>query len=182
MTEIQNKERTAEDILSYLIIEHGLTNIDPFERAYSLYTAKEVLELIIKELEYAYINTIAPLIDTGCFISEDKTYRLEAVTKSVTTVDKGKLLRNEPEFYEKIARVPAAAFVKELGHDFLRDNLIEKIGIEKVHLYDTINLNDLKSGFLDKETAAEYCRASTHVAEYRIIKENTAADAAEVQP
>ena len=62
MTEIQNKERTAEDILSYLIVEHGLTNIDPFERAYSLYTAKEVLELILKELEYAYIKTVAPLI------------------------------------------------------------------------------------------------------------------------
>ena len=180
MTEIQTKERTAEDILSYLIIEHGLTAVDPHERAYCLYTAKEVLELIIKELEYAYINTIAPLLDAGRLTSEDRTYRLEEVKKTVTAVDKLKLLRNEPDFYEKIARVPAAAFVKELGHDVLRDNLIEKIGIEKVHLYDTINLNDLKSGFLDKETAAEYCRASTHVAEYRIIKAEDSS--AEVQP
>ena len=103
MTEIQNKERTAEDILSYLIIEHGLTAVDPHERAYCLYTAKEVLDTIIKELEYAYINTIAPLIDAGTLTSQDRTYRLEAVTKSVTAVDKIKLLRNEPEFYEKIA-------------------------------------------------------------------------------
>ena len=170
MTEIQTSRTTAEDILSYLIIEHGLTAVDPHERAYCLYTAKEVLELIIKELEYAYINTIAPLIDTGCLISEDKRYKLEAVAKSVTTVDKLKLLRNEPEFYEKIARVPAAAFVKELGHNFLRNNLIEKIGIDKVHAYDTLSIKDFNAGFLDKETAAEYCRASTHVAEYRIIK------------
>ena len=171
MTEIQNKERTAEDILSYLIIEHGLTNIDPFERAHSLYTAKEVLEVIIKELEYAYINTIAPFIDTGCLTSEDKRYKLEAVTKSVTTVDKLKLLRNEPEFYEKIARVSASIFVKELGHDFLRNKLIEKIGIDKVHAYDTINLDDFNAlEFLDKDTKADYRRASSHVVEYRMVK------------
>ena len=170
MTEIQNKERTAEDILSYLIIEHGLTNIDPFERAYSLYTAKEVLELIIKELEYAYVNTVAPLIDTGCLVSEDKRYKLEAVTKSVTTVDKAKLLRNEPEFYEKIARVSAATFVKELGHNYLRNALIEKIGIDKVHAYDTLSIKDFDAGFLDKDTKADYRRASSHVVEYRMIK------------
>lgn len=170
MTEIQSKERTAEDILSYLIIEHGLTNIDPFERAYSLYTAKEVLAAIIKELEYAYRNTVAPFLDAGCLTSEDKRYRLEAVTKSVTTVDKGKLLRNEPEFYEKIARIPAAAFVKELGHDFLRNKLIEKIGIDKVHAYDTLSIKDFDAGFLDKDTKADYRRASSHVVEYRMVK------------
>ena len=180
MTEIQSKERTAEDILSYLIIDHGLTSIDPFERAYCLYTAKEVLELIIKELEYAYINTIAPLIDTGCLISEDKRYKLEAVAKSVTTVDKLKLLRNEPEFYEKIARVPAAAFVKELGHDFLRDNLIEKIGIDKVHAYDTLNIKDFNAlEFLDKDTKADYRRASSHIVEYRMVKTDDSPEVSE---
>ena len=170
MTERKNSSTAAEDILSYLIIEHGLTNIDPFERAYSLYTAKEVLKLIIKELEYAYINTIAPLIDTGCLISENKRYKLEAVAKSVTTVDKLKLLRNEPEFYEKIARVPAAAFIKEVGHAYLRNALIEKIGIEKVHAYDTLSIKDFNAGFLDKDTIADYRRASSHVVEYRMIK------------
>lgn len=170
MTERKNCKTTAEDILSYLIIEHGLTNIDPFKRAYSLYTAKEILAAIIKELEYAYINTVAPLINTGCLISEDKRYKLEAVSKSITTVDKVKLLRNEPEFYEKIARVPAAAFVKELGHDFLRNNLIEKIGIDKVHAYDTLNIKDFNAGFLDKDTIADYRRASSHIVEYRMVK------------
>ena len=171
MTERENSRTEAEDILSYLIIEHGLTAVNPHERAYSLYTAKEVLELIIKELEYAYINTIAPLIDTGCLISEDKRYKLEAVAKSVTTVDKLKLLRNEPEFYEKIARVPAAAFVKEFGHAYLRNALIEKIGIDKVHAYDTLNIKDFNAlEFLDKDTKADYRRASSHVVEYRMIK------------
>ena len=171
MTEKENSRTAAEDILSYLIIEHGLTAVNPHERAYSLYTAKEVLELIIKELEYAYINTIAPLIDTGCLISEDKRYKLEAVSKSVTTVDKVKLLRNEPEFYEKIARVPAAAFVKELGHNFLRNNLIEKIGIDKVHAYDTLNIKDFNAlEFLDKDTKADYRRAGSHIVEYRMVK------------
>ena len=170
MTEIQNKERTAEDILSYLIIEHGLTAVNPHERAYSLYTAKEVLAAIIKELEYAYIKTVAPFLDTGCLISEDKRYKLEAVSKSITTVDKVKLLRNEPEFYEKIARVSAATFVKELGHDFLRNILIEKIGIDKVHAYDTLSIKDFDAGFLDKETKADYRRAGSHVVEYRMIK------------
>ena len=168
MTERENT--AAEDILSYLIVEHGLTDIDPFRRAYSLYTAKEVLEIIIQELEYAYIKTIAPFLDAGILTSEDRIYKLEAVTKSVTTVDKGKLLRNEPEFYEKIARVSASTFVKEFGHDFLRNNLIEKIGIDKVHAYDSINLNDFNAGFLDKETAAEYRRSSSHVVEYRMTK------------
>ena len=160
----------AEDILSYLIVEHGLTAINPFERAYSLYTAKEVLDTIIKELEYAYINTIAPLLDAKNLTSEDRTYRLEEVKKSVTTVDKVKLLRNEPEIYEKIARVSASAFVKEFGHDFLRNRLIEKIGIDKVHAYDTVNLNDFNAGFLDKETAGDYRRSSSHIVEYRMTK------------
>ena len=84
MTERENSRTAAEDILSYLIVEHGLTNIDPFERAYCLYTAKEVLAAIIKELEYAYRNTVAPFLDAGIHTSEDKRYRLEAVTKSVT--------------------------------------------------------------------------------------------------
>ena len=171
MTERENSRTAAEDLLSYLIVEHGLTNIDPFERAHSLYTAKEVLELILKELEYAYIKTVAPLIDTGCLISEDKRYKLEAVTKSVTTVDKVKLLRNEPEIYEKIARVSPSTFVKELGHAYLRNNLIEKIGIEKVHAYDTLNIKDFNAlEFLDKDTKADYRRASSHVVEYRMIK------------
>ena len=171
MTYRENSRTAAEDILSYLIVEHGLTNIDPFERAYSLYTAKEVLATIIKELEYAYINTIAPFLDAGISTSKDNKYRLKAVTKSVTTVDKVKLLRNEPEFYEKIARVPAAAFVKELGHDFLRNNLIEKIGIDKVHAYDTLNIKDFNAlEFLDKDTKADYRRASSHVVEYRMVK------------
>ena len=171
MTEIQTSRTAAEDILSYLIVEHGLTSIDPFERAHSLYTAKEVLAAIIKELEYAYIKTVAPLIDTGCLVSEDRRYKLEVVTKSVTTVDKVKLLRNEPEIYEKIARVSAAVFVKELGHAYLRNNLIEKIGIEKVHAYDTLNIKDFNAlEFLDKETKADYRRASSHVVEYRMIK------------
>ena len=170
MTEIQTSRTTAEDILSYLIIEHGLTAVNPHERAYNLYTAKEVLGLILKELEYAYVKTVAPLIDTGCLVSEDKRYKLEAVTKSVTTVDKVKLLRNEPEIYEKIARVSPSTFVKELGHTYLRNNLIEKIGIDKVHAYDTLNIKDFDAGFLDKDTKADYRRASSHVVEYRMIK------------
>ena len=170
MTERKTSRTEAEDILSYLIIEHGLTAVNPHERAYSLYTAKEVLAAIIKELEYAYINTIAPLIDTGCLISEDKRYKLEAVSKSITTVDKLKLLRNEPEIYEKIARVSPSTFVNEFGHDFLRNNLIEKIGIDKVHAYDTLSIKDFNAGFLDKDTIADYRRASSHVVEYRMIK------------
>ena len=74
MTEIQSKERTAEDILSYLIIDHGLTSIDPFERAYCLYTAKEVLELIIKELEYAYRNNNNYYRDNNYYINNYYNY------------------------------------------------------------------------------------------------------------
>ncbi|HJJ31748.1 MAG TPA: hypothetical protein O0X97_05840 [Methanocorpusculum sp.] len=175
MTEPQTIRTNAEDILSCLIAEHSLTAVNPFERAYSLQTVKETLELIIKELELAYVNTVGFLLDTGQRSSSDKLYRLEEVTEFITAVDKQKLLRNEPEFYEKVARVSASTFVKELGHNVLRNLLIDKCGLEKVHLYDTVNIKDFDAAYPDKSTAGEYRKAGSHTAEYRIVKEDSTA-------
>ncbi|HJJ60255.1 MAG TPA: hypothetical protein O0Y08_05295 [Methanocorpusculum sp.] len=119
-----------------------------------------------QELTIARRYTIGRLLDSG--ITEADGYRLETITDTITSVDAAKLFREEPELYEKIARIPAHILVKELGHDRLRSMLIEAKGPDAVRRYDTISIEDLDAVFSSAEDAAPYKRTITYPAGYAV--------------
>ena len=138
----------------------------PFRRIRGLEDAEKIISLMHQELTIARWYTIGRLLDSG--ITEADGYRLETITDTITSVDAAKLFREEPEFYEKLARVPAHILVKELGHDRLRSMLIEAKGPDAVRRYDTISIEDLGAVFSSAEDAAPYKRTITYPAGYAV--------------
>ena len=137
-----------------------------FRRIRGLEDAEKIICLLAKELTIARRYTIGRLLDGG--IMEAGGYRLEAAVETITSVDAAKLFREEPELYEKIARIPAHILVKELGHDRLRSMLIEAKGPDAVRRYDTISVEDLDAVFSSAEDAAPYKRMITYPAGYAV--------------
>ena len=137
-----------------------------FRRIRGLEDAEKIISLLSKELTLAKRYTIGRLLDGG--VTEADGYRLETITDTITSVDAAKLFRDEPELYEKIARIPAHILVKELGHDRLRSMLIEAKGADAVRRYDTISVEDLDAVFSSAEGAAPYKRTITYPAGYAV--------------
>ena len=137
-----------------------------FRRIRGLEDAERIITLIGKELTIARRYTIGRLLDGG--ITEADGYRLETITDTITSVDAAKLFRDEPELYEKIARIPAHILVKELGHDRLRSMLIEAKGADAARRYDTISVEDLDAVFSSAKDAAPYKRMITYPAGYAV--------------
>ena len=167
----------AKVILAYLMEHCGIavpegacTGENPesclFRRIRGLEDAEKIISLLSKELTIARRYTIGRLLDGG--ITEADGYRLETITDTITSVDAAKLFRDEPELYEKIARIPAHILVKELGHDRLRSMLIEAKGADGVRRYDTISVEDLDTVFSSAEDAAPYKRTITYPAGYAV--------------
>ena len=146
-----------------------------FRRVRGLEDAEKIISLLSKELTLAKRYTIGRLLDGG--VTEADGYRLETITDTITSVDAAKLFRDEPELYEKIARIPAHILVKELGHDRLRSMLIEAKGPDAVRRYDTISVEDLDAVFSRAEDAAPYKRTITYPAGYA-VRETGAKEAA----
>ena len=137
-----------------------------FRRIRGLEDAERIITLLHQELTIARRYTIGRLLDGG--ITEADGYRLEAAVETITSVDGAKLFRDEPELYEKIARIPAYILVKELGHDRLRGMLIEAKGADAVRRYDTISVEDLDAVFSCAEDAVPYKRTITYPAGYAV--------------
>ncbi|MCQ2358312.1 MAG: hypothetical protein MJ005_06110 [Methanocorpusculum sp.] len=137
-----------------------------FRRIRGLEDAERIISLIGKELTIARRYTIGRLLDGG--VTEADGYRLEEVRETITSVDAAKLFREEPELYEKIARIPAHILVKELGHDRLRSMLIEAKGPDAARRYDTISVEDLDAVFSSAEDAAPYKRTISYPAGYAV--------------
>ena len=138
-----------------------------FRRIRGLEDAERIISLIGKELTIARRYTIGRLLDGG--VTEADGYRLEEVRETITSVDAAKLFREEPELYEKIARIPAHILVKELGHDRLRSMLIEAKGPDAARRYDTISVEDLDAVFSSAEDAAPYKRTISYPAGYAVV-------------
>ena len=167
----------AKVILAYLMEHCGIavpegagTGENPesclFRRIRGLEEAEKIISLIAKELILAKRYTIGRLLDGG--VTEADGYRLEEVRETITSVDAAKFRREEPELYEKTARVPAHILVKELGHDMLRSMLIEAKGPDAARRYDTISVEDLDAVFSSAEDAAPYKRTITYPAGYAV--------------
>ena len=166
----------AEVILGYLIEHCGIHDGGKpaaespearlFTRIRGLETAGQAVSLVAQELSLARRFTIGQLLDEG--VTEAGGYRLEEVTDTVTTADAAKLFLEEPELYEKIAKVPAHVLVRELGHGRLRGMLIEACGAEKVRRFDTISVEDLDAVFSRGEDAARFRKTITFPAGYRV--------------
>ena len=146
-----------------------------FRRIRGLEDAEKIISLLSKELTLAKRYTIGRLLDGG--VTEADGYRLETIRETITSVDAAKLFRDEPELYEKTARVPAHILVKELGHDMLRSMLIEAKGADAVRRYDTISVEDLDAVFSSAEDAAPYKRTITYPAGYAVREANRGGDA-----
>ena len=170
----------AKVILTYLMEHCGIpsaagegagTGENPesclFRRIRGLEEAEKIISLIGKELSIARRYTIGRLLDGG--ITEADGYRLETIRETITSVDAAKLFRDEPELYEKIARIPAHILVKELGHDRLRSMLIEAKGPDAARRYDTISVEDLDAVFSSAEGAAPYKRMIIYPAGYEVV-------------
>ncbi|MDO5847841.1 MAG: hypothetical protein Q4Q20_06090 [Methanocorpusculum sp.] len=165
----------AKVILAYLMEHCGIPSAagegesresSLFHRIRGLEDAEKIITLIAKELAVARRYTIGRLLDDR--VTEADGYRLETITDTVTSVDAAKLLRDEPELYEKIARVPAHILVKELGHDRLRGMLIDTRGIDAARRFDTISIEDLDAVFSSAEEAAAYKKTVTFPAGYEV--------------
>ena len=137
-----------------------------FRRVRGLEDAEKIISLLSKELTLAKRYTLGRLLDGG--VTEADGYRLETITETITSVDAAKLRRDEPELYEKIARIPAHILVKELGHDRLRGMLIEAKGADAVRRYDTISVEDLDAVFSCAEDAVPYKRTIRCPAGYAV--------------
>ena len=174
----------AKVILAYLMEHCGIPSAagggeghesSLFRRIKGLEDAERIITLIGKELTIARRYTIGRLLDGG--VTEADGYRLETIRETITSVDAAKLFRDEPELYEKIARIPAYILVKELGHERLRSMLIEAKGPDAVRRYDTISVEDLDAVFSSAEDAAPYKRTITYPAGYA-VRETGAKEAA----
>ena len=137
-----------------------------FRRIRGLEDAERIITLIAKELTLAKRYTIGRLLDGG--VMEADGYRLEEVRETITSVDAAKLFRDEPELYEKIARIPAHILVKELGHDMLRSMLIEAKGADAARRFDTISVEDLDAVVSRAEDAAPYKRTISYPTGYEV--------------
>ena len=169
----------AKVILAYLMEHCGIPSAagednspespesSPFRRIRGLEDAEKIISLLSKELTLAKRYTIGRLLDGG--VTEADGYRLETITDTITSVDAAKLFHEEPELYEKIARIPAYILVKELGHDRLRSMLIEAKGPDAVRRYDTISVEDLDAVFSSAEDAAPYKRTISYPAGYEVV-------------